>query len=172
MLRRPDFQKFLDAEKVEIENMRKNGVFEWINLPAGERAIGSKFTYQIKRDKDGHIIQYKARLVASGFEQRKGIDYLDTSAPVARVTGFRMLVCIAFIRGWPTYSWDVDSAFLHCKLKQLIFMKPPSGFSETRDGRVLILKKTLYGLKQSAAEWHGLLSATFVELGYKAVDCS
>ena len=37
---------------------------------------------------------------------------------------------------------------------------------------MLILKKTLYGLKQSAAEWHCLLSATFVELGYKPMDCS
>ena len=83
MLRRTDSQKFLDAEKVEIKNMRKNGVFKWIDLPKGERAIRSKFTYRIKRDKDGNIVQYKARLVARGFEQCRGINYLNTSAPVA-----------------------------------------------------------------------------------------
>jgi hypothetical protein len=164
MLQQPDFKEFLAAEKKEIANMEKNGVLQVMALPDGVKAIGSKFVYKRKHGKTGELVERKARIVAKGFQQRAGIDFLDTSAPVAGVTGFRMLVCTALIRGWRTYSWDVTAAFLHPDLLQAIYMRAPDGYPDMPPGMVFLLKKTIYGLKQSANEWHALLSRTFRDL--------
>ncbi|SGY20476.1 BQ5605_C016g08069 [Microbotryum silenes-dioicae] len=50
----------------------------------GIRVLGTIWVYNIKRDANGKIIRFKARLVAQGFAQRPGIDYHDIYAPVAR----------------------------------------------------------------------------------------
>jgi hypothetical protein len=148
-------------------------VFIWMILPIGFKAIGAKFCYRLKRREDGSIDKHKARIVAKGFEQTLGIDYPNTTAPVAGVTSFRMLVIIALIKGWDTYSWDVEAAFLHGVLKEEIYMKPPNGFtSKEGTGKVLKLLKTIYGLKQAAHEWWKLLSQTFIDLKYQPVDSS
>ena len=173
MLAHPAAKFFLIAEGVEVNNMFDNKVFQWMFLPEGERTIGSKFTYKIKTGPKGEVIKYKARLVAKGYQQIPGVDYGDTSAPVAGATAFRMLVCIALLKDWKTYSWDVDAAFLHGELDRKIYMRPPSGYvHKDTAGKVILLRRTIYGLKQAAAEWWTLLSRTFIELGYTAVDPS
>jgi hypothetical protein len=103
MLMQEDFQFFVDAEKVEFDIMTSNWVFELMYLPAGAKAISSKFTYKQKRCSTGKIKKYKARLVARGFEQRACIDYINTSAPVAGVVGFQLLVCITLTMGLKTH---------------------------------------------------------------------
>ena len=84
-----------------------------------------------------------------------------------------MLVVACMLKGWKTYSWDIDSAFLHGFLKEEIYMRAPSGYDDPAGkGKVFKLKKTLYGLKQAAAEWHLLLASTLRDIGYKAADAS
>ena len=86
--------------------------------------------------------------MAKGFKQRAGIDFLSTSAPVAGVTALCILVCLALLKDWKTYSWDVTAAFLHPILKQAIYIKAPNGYPDMPPGMVFLLKKTIYGLKQ------------------------
>ena len=42
----------------------------WI-LPAGRKAIGTKWVYKPKHELDDSIDRYKARLVAKGYAQKK-----------------------------------------------------------------------------------------------------
>ena len=58
-------------------------------------ARSCKWVYRIKRDSNGRILRYKARLVAQGFTQRKGVDFHDVFAPVARMTSQRTVMAIA-----------------------------------------------------------------------------
>jgi hypothetical protein len=82
----PDRDKWISAMKEELESLRHHGTYKLTDLPSGRRAVGSKWVFKIKRDSEGKPIRYKARLVAQGFTQRKGLNFQETFAPVARMT--------------------------------------------------------------------------------------
>ena len=65
----------------------------------------------------------KARVVARGFSQRKGVDYNETSATVARAASWRILMALAAVYGWHIIQIDFISAYLNGELKERIFMK-------------------------------------------------
>lgn len=48
---------------------------------------------------------------------------------------------------------DMTTAFLYGDLGEDIYIYPPKGFPE-EGGKILKLKKTLYGLKQSLRTWY------------------
>ena len=48
---------------------------------------------------------------------------------------------------------DVKTTFLHGNLKETIYMYQPEGFEEG-ENKVCLLKKSLYGLKQSPRMWY------------------
>jgi hypothetical protein len=76
-------------------------------------AVGSQWVYKIKRHTDGRVDRYKARLVARGFTQQVGNDYLETFSPVVKVTSVRLVITIAVTYGWKIYQLDVNNAFLN-----------------------------------------------------------
>lgn len=104
--------------------------------------------FKIKRDVNGNVSRYKARLVAQGFSQKYGTDYDEVFAPVVRQTTFRTLLSVAAKRKYNVQHYDIKTAFLNGNLEEEIYMKQPPGF--TKGNKVCKLKKGLYGLKQSA----------------------
>jgi hypothetical protein len=44
---------------------------DWINM------VKSKFVFKLKRDRSPSIKKYKVRLVATGFSEEEGVDYLS-----------------------------------------------------------------------------------------------
>ena len=115
---------------------------------------------RIKKNAAGEIEKYKARLVAKGFTQIYGVNHYETYAPVTRLASFRLLLAIAARNGWAVNTFDFDSAYLNCKLKddEVIYLEQPVGY-ETRDrgSWVWRLVKALYGLKQGAKNWYDSL---------------
>ena len=50
---------------------------------------------------------------------------------------------------------DVTTAFLHGELEEEILMDQPRGFEiRGKEDKVCLLKKSLYGLKQSPRQWY------------------
>lgn len=150
---RNDKVKWLEAVDEEINSLNKNNTWTLTTLPPGEKAIDNMWVFKIKRDPFGNIEQYKARLVAKGCAQRKGFDYSEVYAPVARLSTIRTLLSIINHDGLHTRQMDVKNAFLHGNLEETIFMKQPEGFTENPK-LVCKLNKALYGLKQAPRAWN------------------
>lgn len=74
---RPDADKWLEAVKAEMKALIDNGTWERVQLPPDRKAIGSKWFFKIKRNALGEIERYKGRLVAQGFSQRPGLDFIE-----------------------------------------------------------------------------------------------
>ena len=51
--------------------------------------------YKVKRNKLGAIVKHKVCLIARGFVQRKGIDFEEVFALVARMESVRLLLALA-----------------------------------------------------------------------------
>ena len=61
---------------------------------------------------------------------------------------------------------DVDTAYLNAKLQEPIYMCQPPGHMQGNNNQVLLLKKCLYGLKQSGREWYKCLVKTLAGMGF------
>jgi len=66
----------------------------------------------VKRDGDGRVERYKARLVAHRFTQQRGADYDETFSPV-RMESLRMLIGLAARYKLKVHQLDVSTAFLN-----------------------------------------------------------
>jgi Reverse transcriptase (RNA-dependent DNA polymerase) len=60
---------------------------------------------------------------------------------------------------------DVKGAYLNGILKEKIYMQQLEGYDDG-SGRVCLLVKTLYGLKQSGCEWNKELVMKLKEFGF------
>jgi len=72
--------------KKEIKALEENETWILTDLPHGKQPIGCKWVYKIKYNVKGDVERYKARLIAKGYTQLKGIDYLDTFSLVVKLT--------------------------------------------------------------------------------------
>ncbi|KAG2758964.1 hypothetical protein Pcac1_g28956 [Phytophthora cactorum] len=97
--------------------MRLRGVFRAAKLPNGQRAIGTKWVFKIKRKADGSIEKYKARHVAKGFKQKYGIDYTETFFARGQVRDTAHGHRYSKYFGWPLDQLDVVTAFLYGIMK-------------------------------------------------------
>ncbi|GMP68770.1 hypothetical protein CsSME_00028274 [Camellia sinensis var. sinensis] len=113
----PASKEWSTAMEEEIESMKKNHVWDLVDLPLGRKTIGNKWVLKIKRKADGSIERYKARLVAKGYTQREGVDYEETFSPL----------------DLELYQMDVKTAFLNGELDEEIYMDQPEGFVAVDD---------------------------------------
>jgi hypothetical protein len=94
-----------------------------------------------------------SQIVAQGFGQVLGDDYLETFSPTIRAESLRALLAIGAAEDLEIRQLDVVSAYPRSKLHAIVYMKPPEALKAPK-GKVLLLKQSLYGLKQSGREWY------------------
>ncbi len=152
----PEWPEWKRAMDDEIAQLRKLGTYAPADLPAGRKPIGCRWVYRLKRDSDGRIVRYKARLVAQGFSQAPGLDYFETFAPVIRTDSLRLLLAIAAERNMELAQFDVVGAYLNADLDEEIYMRQPPGYEEG-SSPIVRLRKALYGLKQAGRQWNLVL---------------
>lgn len=156
------------AMESELKSHQENQTWELVRLPEGRKAVGSRWVFKVKRDAAGVPVRHKARLVAQGFSQQFGVDFEEVYAPVANQSTFRALVAIASKENIALKHLDVRTAYLHGDLKEEVFMRQPPGFVEPgQEHFVCRLKKSIYGLKQSARCWNQKLQEVLVRMGFK-----
>lgn len=157
--------------QAEIEAVEKNGTWELTKLPKGREAIDLKWIYKIKRDADGNITKHKARIVAKGYVQKKGVDFDEVFAPVTRIEMIRFLLALAAKGNWEVHHLDVKTAFLNGELEEEVFVKQPEGFiKKGQEHLVYRLLKALYGLRQAPRAWYSKLNKCLEGLGFVRCD--
>jgi len=140
-----------------MKSLLKNKTWTLTELPPGRKAIGCKWVFKVKPDK------YKARLVAQGYSQVKGIDYEDTYAPVLGMKSLRLLLALSCKLHLYLHQMDVATAFLNGKISEDLYMKQPPVFVDKENPKsVCKLNKSLYGLKQSPKEWNTAIDTWFI----------
>ena len=111
--------------------------------------------------------RYKARLVAKGFTQREGVDFNEIYSPVVKHTSIRVLLALVNQYDLEREQMDVTTAFLHGNLEERILMAQPEGFIKVGDeDKVCLLRKSLYGLKQSPRQWYLRFDEFMVRNGF------
>ncbi|KAK7332845.1 hypothetical protein VNO80_29601 [Phaseolus coccineus] len=157
---------WVEAMNREVRALQANKTWYIIELPPNKTSIGCKWIYKIKYKSDGSIERYKERLVAKGYNQLEGIDFLDTFSPVAKLTTIRLLLALASAYNWHLHQLDVDNAFLHGDLDEEVYMTPPPGLITSKPNQVCRLTKSLYGLKQASRQWFAKLSSFLISVGF------
>ena len=159
--------KWKEAFDAEYSSLINNETWELVPPPLDANIVGSKWVLKVKRDANGNINRYKARLVAQGYSQVKGVDYDEVFSPVARNTSVRSLLALANAHDLEIHQMDVKTAFLNGSLDCEIYMSQPEGFVDPdRPNHVCKLKKSIYGLKQSARCWNTTLDEYLKSVGY------
>ena len=156
------------ATEKELSQLASFKTWRLEDLPAGKNLVSSRWVFDLKKNQQGEVTKFKARLVARGFSQKKGIDYIETFAPTAKYNSLRMLLAVAATEDLEIHQGDVESAYLAADLDKEIFMEPPEGV-ETR-GKVCRVLRGLYGLKQSARLWNRRLTSFLLKHGFRQLS--
>ena len=64
------------AIRSEMDSIMSNGTWEVVDRPYGCKPVGCKWVFKKKLRPDGTIEKYKTRLVAKGYTQKEGEDFL------------------------------------------------------------------------------------------------
>nr|GFA13263.1 hypothetical protein [Tanacetum cinerariifolium] len=136
---------WIEAMQEELNKFEPLEVWELVPRPDKVMVITLKWIYKVKLDKLGGILKNKARLVARGYRQEKGINFEESFAPVARLEAIRIFLAYAAHK-----TWFVD---------------------QDNPNHMYKLKKALYGLKQAPHAWYDMLSLFLISYDFsKDVD--
>src|SRR5579871_6593763 len=162
-------EQFKEAQRAHLASHKHMKSYEEMDrrYAKGQQILSSMWVFVYKTDKHGYLQKCKARLVVCGNQQAKGD--LPTRATTLASTAFRSPDIDGNhgeIRPGDN-PMDAINAFVHCDLDEVVYMNMPPGF--TKQGKVLRLRKALYGLRRSPLLWQMNLTNSLKELGFKAV---
>ena len=161
----PFKEEYWKAAIKEIETLESMDVWEVVDRTDEMNVIDSIWAFKLKRFPDGMVKKFKARFCARGDQQLEGIDYFETYAPVVQWTTVRLMLILEILLQLKSKQGDVAAAFVHGKLEdhETVHIEMPLGFRQK--GKVLKLKKTLYGLRQSPRAFWKYLTEAMVAVG-------
>ena len=112
-------KRWMASMQAEYDAIVKNGTWSICDLPAGKKAIGTKWAYKLKHKPDGSVDRHKARHVAKVYAQEKGIEFEETFAPTCRMTTIHSMCALAAHHGWNVHQLDIKTTFLNGDLHDL-----------------------------------------------------
>ncbi|KAH9654970.1 hypothetical protein KPL70_022170 [Citrus sinensis] len=133
-----DKTKWLSAMEEEISSLKKNNTWILVRKPEDRKLVGCKWIFKLK---DG--------------------------ATMVKYSSIRVLLAITTYHDLELDQMDIKTAFLHGNLEEEIYMEQPEGFIQREsEDMVCLLKKSLYGLKQSPRQWYLRFDQFMIAHGY------
>ena len=75
---------------------------------------------------------------------KRGYDFKETFAPVARLEAIRIFLAFAASKGFKVFQMDVKSAFLNGFIEEEVYVKQPIGFENPKLQTVFITFRKLF----------------------------
>nr|GFA40783.1 retrovirus-related Pol polyprotein from transposon TNT 1-94 [Tanacetum cinerariifolium]GFA69420.1 retrovirus-related Pol polyprotein from transposon TNT 1-94 [Tanacetum cinerariifolium] len=102
-----------------------------------------------------------------GYDQKEGIDFEESFAPVARLEAVWLFIAYATHKLFIVYQMDIKTEFLYSPLKEEVYVNQADGFVDPyHPDQVYCLKKALYRLKQAPRVWYDELSNFLISKGF------
>ena len=117
----PKSSNWKAAMEEEMNSLTDNNTITLSDLPEGKNAVGGRWVYTIKESSTG-AKTFKARYVAKGYSQVRGIDFQETFAPTANLTSLRVLMQMAAQHDLVLHQMDVKTAYLNAPIDCEIYM--------------------------------------------------
>ncbi|TVY57553.1 Copia protein [Lachnellula suecica] len=157
--------KALIAQRIfELEQLEEDEIDTMFITTNGRIEVTIPKTYYKAINNPDHK-RLKARLVARGFSQLYGEDYIDTFAPTVKIDTLRIFLAMVAAHNLECRQYDVKNAFTESTLKERIYLSKPLGVPVT-EGYALRVLRSLYSLKQAARDWNSLCKSYLQEIGF------
>ena len=166
----PDSAEWIAAMDKEINDLQIQNTWKLVKPPPNAHILDSRWVFKTKLNKDSSINKRKARFVAKGFQQKYGIDFLETYSNTVKPMVYRMLFAFIAHNNCELKQWDIKSAFPNAELESdlRIYVKQPKGY-EKGENLVCLLRTALYGLKQAARQFYIFLRDLLANFGYEPI---
>lgn len=106
--------------------------------------------------------------MAQVFNQCYGLHYDEVFVTVAKQSKRRILLAVVSRRGMSFTHPDVKTAYPHGNLHEEIYMRQLPGFIVIgKEKMVCRLRKSVYGLKQSARCWNNCIDSVLKQMGFQ-----
>jgi hypothetical protein len=165
-----DSKLWEDAAKYEMKKFDKIEVWEPVKPFQGVKTLGWRWDFAIKPGTQGEPETFCARYVAKGFNQKMGVDCNETYAPTASLNTLRLLISLANKKQYPTATFDVSSAYLYSPIEEEVYIQPPTEIFPELKGKIMKLKKAMYGTKQAARCWWQFFKGKMEIAGFVASE--
>jgi hypothetical protein len=157
-------QLWQEAFKTELKQLTDYQTFIVLDsgedIPTGYQKIPYYMVFGVKYD-----LRNKARLVAGGNWTVN--DKEDIYSGFVRADTVRIGFFLWDLYGLWYCACDIGNAFLYGKTKDKVYITAGPEYGVDLHGKNLIIDKSLYGLKTSAARFHEHLSESLLRLGFK-----
>ena len=102
-----------------------------------------------------NIERFKARLMAKGFTQKKGVDFKEIFSLVSTKDSFGIIMALVAHFDLELHQMDVKTTFLNGDLNQTVDMQQPEDFCISGNEELVCnLKRSIYDLKQASRQWY------------------
>ena len=163
--RRADTEKWLETSNAGWENLNSLNAYDWADPPKNAQVTSTTMVFK-KNNQSGELEKYKARLYARGDQQQKE-EGEEQFSPDTRLNLHRLVLATAVEKKLHLKTADITGAYIYAPFgKQEDFYRTPPGFKRM-DGKVMKLKKSLYGLGTSGRNWYQMFTGYLLELGFE-----
>ena len=163
----PDAEGFYEAMKQELISLESLDAWEEVprEAAAGRNIIPTTWAFKRKRYPDGSARKLKARLCVRGDRQVEGVDFFETYAPVVSWTTIRLLLVLSVVLDLQSVQVDYTTAFVQADIDDEVYIEMPRLFE--RQGYILKLRKSLYGLRQAPLNFFNCLREALESRGFR-----
>ena len=151
--------------QLELDQLEEFNTFKLVPkgqlMPPGYKWIPYHIVFDVKFD--GRL---KSWLVAGGHRTPE-VPHEDVFSPVVAMESVRLGFILARLNHLQVCAGDIGNAYLNARTREKVFIIAGPEFGPELEGQRLIVDKSLYGLKTSAARFHEHLSVKLRTLGYK-----